>query len=216
MLPIHLILSGPQEASYPNGGDEAYWMGQVAGALAGPSPRQGGFPWRGGCPRGGWLHFGSFLPGVAPQREGRQKGPALLWRPGDALGRRRREAIAFQLAQVYPQPELITLEEALLESLPGPGVAVYLLYRDNPQDEAWLARSAAPPGRLWPRAWAPWMAEALSSLLWGWHVLGGILAAGAFFTVATGFYQLRCLGRWMKAALRPRPGREGSSPPFRR
>ena len=33
MLPIHLILSGPQEAPYPNGGDEAYWMGQVAGAI---------------------------------------------------------------------------------------------------------------------------------------------------------------------------------------
>ena len=38
MLPIHLILSGPQEAPYPNGGDEAYWMGQVAGALGAPRP----------------------------------------------------------------------------------------------------------------------------------------------------------------------------------
>lgn len=82
-----------------------------------------------------------------PQREGRQKGPALLWRPGDALGRRAAEALAFQLAQVYPQPELITLEEAPLESLPGPGVAMYLLYRDNPQDEAWLARSAGAAGK---------------------------------------------------------------------
>ena len=37
--------------------------------------------------------------------------------------------------------------EAPLESLPGPGVAVYLLYRDNPQDEAWLARSAGAAGK---------------------------------------------------------------------
>lgn len=58
------------------------------------------------------------------------------------------------------------------------------------------------------------MAEALSSLLWGWHVLGGILAAGAFFTVATGFYQLRCLGRWMKAALRPPPRQGGKLSSF--
>ena len=29
----------------------------------------------------------------------------------------------------------------------GPGVAVYLLYRDNPQDEAWLARSAGAAGK---------------------------------------------------------------------
>ena len=133
MLPIHLILSGPQEAPYPNGGDEAYWMGQVAGALA--AHLQDGFT----------LALSS--QASPPQREGRQKGPALLWRPGDALGRRAAEAIAFQLAQVYPQPELITLEEAPLESLPGPGVAVYLLYRDNPQDEAWLARSAGAAGK---------------------------------------------------------------------
>lgn len=58
------------------------------------------------------------------------------------------------------------------------------------------------------------MAEALSSLLWGWHVLGGILAAGAFFTVATSFYQLRCLGRWMKAALRPPPRQGGKLSSF--
>lgn len=58
------------------------------------------------------------------------------------------------------------------------------------------------------------MAEALSSLLWGWHVLGGILAAGAFFTVATGFYQLRCLGRWMKAALCPPPRQGGKLSSF--
>ena len=29
MLPIHLILSGPQEAPYPNGGDEAYWLSLI-------------------------------------------------------------------------------------------------------------------------------------------------------------------------------------------
>ena len=34
MPKIHLLLRGPAAAPYPNGGDEAYWMGQVAGALA--------------------------------------------------------------------------------------------------------------------------------------------------------------------------------------
>ena len=147
MLPIHLILSGPQEAPYPNGGDEAYWMGQVAGALVSHlNPRGIPLAWgRPEQPEPLWLALSS--QAAPPEQEGRQKGPALLWRPGDALGRRAAEAMAFQLAQVYPQPELITLEEAPLESLPGPGVAVYLLYRDNPQDEAWLARSAGAAGK---------------------------------------------------------------------
>ena len=111
MLPIHLILSGPQEAPYPNGGDEAYWMGQVAGALA-AHLHAGGLSLAWGLPQGA-DGFTLALSSQAspPQREGRQKGPALLWRPGDALGRRAAEAMAFQLAQVYPQPELITLEE---------------------------------------------------------------------------------------------------------
>ena len=47
------------------------------------------------------------------------------------------------------------------------------------------------------------MPEILASLLWGWHVLLLILAAGAYFSWSTGFYQLRCLGRWMRAALCP-------------
>ena len=108
MLPIHLILSGPQEAPYPNGGDEAYWMGQVAGALA-AHLHAGGLSLAWGLPQGA-DGFTLALSSQAspPQREGRQKGPALLWRPGDALGRRAAEAMAFQLAQVYPQPELIT------------------------------------------------------------------------------------------------------------
>ena len=29
MPTIYLTLAGPQQAPYPNGGDEAYWMGQV-------------------------------------------------------------------------------------------------------------------------------------------------------------------------------------------
>lgn len=78
----------------------------------------------GAAPGGGWLHFGSFLPGVAPQRRAGRRALLCCGAPGTPWGRRAAEAIAFQLAQVYPQPELITLEEALLESLPGPGVAV--------------------------------------------------------------------------------------------
>lgn len=71
-------------------------------------------------------------------------------RPGDALGWKAAAALAQQLRQVYPQPELVTLEEGPvpeLEGLPGAGAALRLLYRDNPQDEAWLARNTGAAGK---------------------------------------------------------------------
>ena len=57
------------------------------------------------------------------------------------------------------------------------------------------------------------MPEILASLLWGWHVLLLILAAGAYFSWSTGFYQLRCLDRWMRAALCP-PQEQGGITSF--
>ncbi len=43
--------------------------------------------------------------------------------------------------------------------------------------------------------------EGLRDILWGWHVLLLILAAGVWFTWKSRFFQLRCLSRWMKQAL---------------
>ncbi len=53
------------------------------------------------------------------------------------------------------------------------------------------------------------MLDWLTQLLWGWHVLLLLLGAGAYFTAATGFYQVRCLGRWLGAALASRGKGEG-------
>lgn len=43
--------------------------------------------------------------------------------------------------------------------------------------------------------------DGVSRALWGWHVLGMILAAGAWFSYESCFYQLLHAGRWMRAAL---------------
>lgn len=43
--------------------------------------------------------------------------------------------------------------------------------------------------------------EGLRNTLWGWHVLLFILAAGAYFSYESCFYQLLHVGRWLKAAL---------------
>lgn len=153
MPTIHLTLAGPMNAPYPNGGDEAYWMGQVAGALASHLTQKGiTLSWGQGEGRSSWdlcLVLGS--QAAPPEQEGQRKGPVILSRAGEILSGRAAESLAAQLGQVYPQPELLTLEKKdfvpELEGVSGPGVAVRLLYRDNPQDEAWLARNAGAAGK---------------------------------------------------------------------
>ena len=150
MPKIHLLLRGPAAAPYPNGGDEAYWMGQVAGALASHLGQEG-IPLEWGPPQEeDALCLTLSSQAAPPELEGQKKGPVLVVRPGDALGWEAAAALAQQLRQVYPQPELVTLEEGPvpeLEGLPGAGAALRLLYRDNPQDEAWLARNTGAAGK---------------------------------------------------------------------
>ena len=43
--------------------------------------------------------------------------------------------------------------------------------------------------------------ELLADALWGWHVLVLILAAGLWFSIRTGFFQVRRVSLWVKTAL---------------
>ena len=148
---VCLILSGPPQAAYPNGGDEAYWMGQVAGALAAHLARRGielcwGKPSQ-PDPEALWLVLGS--QAAPAEEEGSKKGPVVLAGGQSQISAQAAQAVGEQLSRVYPQPELLVVEEApntLPEEFPGEGVLVRLLYRDNPQDEAWLARNTGPVG----------------------------------------------------------------------
>lgn len=45
------------------------------------------------------------------------------------------------------------------------------------------------------------MLEFLAEALWGWHVLVLILAAGLWFSIRTGFFQVRRVSLWVKTAL---------------
>ena len=164
MLNIHLTLTGPPEAAYPNGGDEAYWMGQVAGALAaGLNSRGIGLCW-GPPQKEGALWLALCSQAAPPGRGGELVGPALCFRAGDFAGGRVAHSLAKALEEAYPQPELIQAREEPslpeLEAAPCPGVAVRLLYRDNPQDEAWLARSTGAAGQALARG----LAQALDAL----------------------------------------------------
>ena len=153
MPTICLMLTGPAEALYPNGGDEAYWMGQVAGALAAHLAGEGiTLSWGGGArsqPGELYLVLGSQ---VAPlELEGQKKGPVIFCQKGRAKSKQAGEALAHHLEKIYPQPEFLALKEEEnipeLEDIPGPAVLVRLLYRDNPQDEAWLARNTGAAGK---------------------------------------------------------------------
>lgn len=58
------------------------------------------------------------------------------------------------------------------------------------------------------------MFETLQHMLWGWHVLGLILAAGLFFSLQTGFFQIRRFWFWMKTALRGPKAEKGGTSQF--
>ena len=45
------------------------------------------------------------------------------------------------------------------------------------------------------------MLEFLAEALWGWHVLVLILATGLWFSIRTGFFQVRRVSLWVKTAL---------------
>ena len=89
MLPIHLILSAPRKPPIPTAATRPTGWAKWPGPWR-PSPRRGAFPGVGAAPGGGWLHFGSFLPGVAPAAGGPAEGPcsavAPRGRPGPAGG----------------------------------------------------------------------------------------------------------------------------------
>lgn len=147
MAAIIFTMPGAPDAPYLNGGDEAYWMGQIHGALASHLSHNGislvyETPGE-GAP-------GDFQVALCSQQapasqEGSRKGPCLCFRRGDAQGAWGAGILGEHLGRVYPQPELLqVVEEDALPELgegPVPGVLVRLLYRDNPQDEAWLTRN---------------------------------------------------------------------------
>ena len=69
---------GTAGGAYPNGGDEAYWMGQVAGAAGLNSP--GASAVLGAAPEGGGLWLAPVLPGGAAGAGGAAEGPGPLLR----------------------------------------------------------------------------------------------------------------------------------------
>ena len=86
MAAVILTMPGPPGAPYPNGGDEAYWMGQVRGALASRLAHNGiallfGFPEE---PSPGDFHLALCSQQAPPGEEGARKGPRLLCGPGTA------------------------------------------------------------------------------------------------------------------------------------
>ena len=220
MPTIYLTLAGPQQAPYPNGGDEAYWMGQVAGALVSHLNHRGiPLAWgRPEKPEALWLALSS--QAAPPEQEGQKKGPLVLFQEGDPQSQRMAACLAAHLAQGLSPAGV----PAAGGPAPDPGAGRCPLSRGwpctcctgtIPRTRHGSSGTPAPWGRPWPRGWRkPAVVEAVCSLLWGWHVLAAILAAGAFFTLETGFYQLRCAGRWLKAALCRPAGETGKLSSF--
>ena len=58
------------------------------------------------------------------------------------------------------------------------------------------------------------MIEQLDSLIWGWPLIGLILAAGVYLSIRTRFVQVRCLGKALKYAVTGEDGGQGEVSAF--
>ena len=86
MAAVILTMPGPPGAPYPNGGDEAYWMGQVRGALASRLAHNGiallfGFPEE---PSPGDFHLALCSQQAPPGKRAPGRGRACCAGPGTA------------------------------------------------------------------------------------------------------------------------------------
>ncbi len=150
---------------YPNGGDEAYWMGKIAAAMAAPlASRQISLAETGeeeGC--GLTIQLRSH---AAPQEiEAKIKGAEVFYYAYSPAGKRAADLVTAAIKAVYPQPELVesspTAAPEELRTSKVPALLIKLGYHDNPQDEAWLVNST--------EAIAASLAQAAADFLGGCH-----------------------------------------------
>lgn len=143
--------------TYPNGGDEQYWMNRITDAMipyleasgieysrndqntsSGAAVRRSNMGYYG-------LHLALHSNASPPELSGRLKGPDVYYYEYSRQGKRAADIIAENLKDIYPQPELVdamaTTELAELLKTNAPAVLLELAYHDNPQDEIWITRN---------------------------------------------------------------------------
>lgn len=148
-MPNISIRPSQRPDKYPNGGDESYWMGQVAGELEKrlqawgihclPDREDGTLPENCGL----FLYLGSH---AAPEEiEARIKGTEIHYYEYSPAGKRAAEIFARYIKSVYPQPDLVEVSHTAareeLSAAQAPALLIKLGYHDNPQDEAWLVNN---------------------------------------------------------------------------
>lgn len=157
MMKIYLSPSIQRENTYPNEGDEQYWMKQIADAMT-PCLRAGGMEviCRGpntdenaAIRESNSVHCGLYLAlysnTAPPELSGKLKGTDARYYQYSKNGRRAAEIFVQNLKRIYPEPGLVkavpTAGLAELTKTEAPAVLVEIAYHDNPQDEAWLVNN---------------------------------------------------------------------------
>ncbi len=148
-MPKVYIRPSARPESYPNGGDQAYWMHKIAAALQKALAGLGVdcvLGVQGEQPPGDCGLLLSLSSHAAPaELEARLKGAGVYCYAYSPAGRQAAEGFAACLRKLYPQPELVELvptpARQELSDAKAPALLVQLGYHDNPQDEAWLVNN---------------------------------------------------------------------------
>lgn len=150
MQKLYLAVPTSRGESYPNGGNEQYWMNKIADGveemLKGhieifrSKADEKGFPLSSSC--GLYVNIGS--RSAPSEAVGMIKGVGVYCAEPQADCLRAAEIFAERLKEVYPEPELVEVcSNSAFAELPAqvPALTIWLAYHDNPQDEAWLVNS---------------------------------------------------------------------------
>lgn len=157
-MPAICLKPSTRPDEYPNGGNEAYWMGRIAGAMI-PKLESWGVEAAGQGDCGLSLTLRSH---AAPQEiEAKIKGAEVYYYAYSPAGKRAAEIFTQAIKSVYPEPALVesapTPVPEELRDTRSPALLVKLGYHDNPQDEAWLVNNVEPIAAALARAAADFL-----------------------------------------------------------
>ena len=151
---VFLSPSTQEYNPYINGGNEEYYMNQIADAME-PLLDLAGIRYGRNDPErdaayaveqsnaGGYgLHLPIHSNAAPPQYAGLFQGPIVLYYPTSRKGQRAAEIFRDNIKQIYPNPSLPkivpTAELYELNHTTAPAAYVEVAYHDNPQDAQWI------------------------------------------------------------------------------
>ncbi|WP_099205034.1 N-acetylmuramoyl-L-alanine amidase [Scatolibacter rhodanostii] len=154
MAKIYISLPRKRNRQYPNGGDESFWMSEMAQLIANDlankgvicviSPEELKMPAliRDANADTYDLHLALRSNEACLHYKGRRKGAQFFYYEHDTKGKEIAQSIAESYKKIYPEPNLVQVDSVTaldeLRKTKATAILAELIYHDNPQDEIWL------------------------------------------------------------------------------